>query len=177
MFQRYCCYFWLGMLLITLFSPLCAVSQTSPLLKFSIQDQFDSLHTESDYLGGITIIIGSDKGGSQYDKIWIQAIRDSLGNKLNGNEIKFLTVANVSSVPFFLKGLVRSKFPQDKKEWVLLDWKGYFADTYQFVGDATNIMIVDRNGGLVYKTNGQTLDNQKLLVICNKIRDVVQSTK
>jgi Bacterial protein of unknown function (YtfJ_HI0045) len=174
---RFFCHCSMGLFLLFSLSPIVAVSQTFPILKFSITDQFDSLHTEKYYLGGLAIITGSDKNGSQYNKIWIQAIQDSLSNKLNNTQLKFLTVANVSSVPFFLKGLVQSKFPQEKKEWVLLDWKGYLADTYQFVDDASNIMIIDKNGGLVYKTNGQVLDNQKLTAICSKIIELAQSSK
>jgi hypothetical protein len=165
----------ISLFLLALFS-MTAVSQTAPVLAFAIKDQFDSVRTEKEYLGTVTIIIGSDRGGSNYTGIWTKAISDSLGNNINDTQIKFLPVADVSSVPFFLKGFVKSKFPQERKQWILMDWKGYFTDTFQFVEDASNIVIIDKNGIFVYKTSGQTLDNQKLTTICNKIKELLTAS-
>ena len=162
--------------LLCLFCSL-ALSQEPPLLKFSIADQFDSLRTEKDYLGSVTIVIGSDKGGSTYNGNWHKAIADSLAGKIDNSMPRFLPVADVSSVPFFLKGFVKGKFPQTKKDWVLMDWKGYFADTYRFSSDSTNICIIDKNGALVYKTAGQTLDDRKLSTICAKIIELVRTAR
>jgi hypothetical protein len=159
---------------------LCATnafSQPSPILKFSIADQFDSLHTEQDYLGSITIIVGSDKGGSQYNKIWAKAIRDSLAQKAGVTQINVLPVADVSSVPFFSKGFVKSKFPQTRNEWVLLDWKGYFAEAYKFSNDACNIVVIDKNGGMFYETSVRQLEGEKLKTICSKIMELAQATR
>jgi hypothetical protein len=154
-----------------------AVSQTAPALEFKIMDQFDSLHTEKDYLGGITVIIGSDRGGSRYNSVWIKAIIESLGNKFDTSKITFLPVADVSSVPFFLKGFIKGKFPKGRKEWILMDWDGYFSETYQFAEDSCNMIVFDKNGSFNYKTSGQELDNQKLKILCNKIAELVHLSR
>jgi hypothetical protein len=154
-----------------------AVSQTVPLLEFEIKDQFDSLHTEKDYLGGVTVIIGSDRGGSKYIGMWTKVIVDSFGNKFDNSQIAFLPVADVSSIPFFLKGYVKGKFPTGRKEWILMDWEGYFSETYQFAEDSCNIVVIDKNGKFNYKISGQKLDNQKLNILCNKIADLVQLSR
>jgi hypothetical protein len=154
-----------------------AVSQTPPALEFEIMDQFDSLHTEKDYLGSVTVIIGSDRGGSRYIGIWTQAIVDSLGYKFDNSQITFLPVADVSSIPFFLKGFIKGKFPTGRKEWILMDWDGYFSEAYQFAEDSCNIVVIDKNGRFNYKTSGQELDHQKLKILCSKITDLVQLSR
>jgi hypothetical protein len=154
-----------------------AVSQTAPALEFEMMDQFGSLHTEKDYLGGVTVIIGSDRGGSKYNGVWIKAIIDSLGNTFDTSQIKFLPVADVSSIPFFLKGYVKGKFPTGRKDWILMDWDGYFSETYQFAEESCNIVVFDKNGNFIYKTSGQKLDNQKLKILCTKIANLVQLSR
>ena len=136
--------------------PGVAVSQSVPVLTFAVKDQFDSLHTETDYRGDATVLIGSEYNGS-----WTKAIQDSIGSKFTDTNIKFLPVANVSSVLFFFRGFVQSKFLVARKEWMLLGWKGYIFDTYQFAKDSSSIVIIVKNGAFVYKTNGQTVDYQK----------------
>jgi hypothetical protein len=154
-----------------------AVSQKAPSLKFEIKDQFDNLHTEKEYFGSITVTIGSDRGGSKYNGIWIKAIIDSLGNKFDTSQIAFLPVADVSGIPFFLKGYVKGKFPTGRKEWILMDWDGYFSETYQFAEDSCNIAVFDKNSNFIYKASGQKLDNQKLKILCNKIADLIQLSR
>jgi hypothetical protein len=154
-----------------------AESQSAPPLKFKIKDQFDNLHTEKEFLGSVTVIIGSDRGGSRYNGMWTKAIVDSLGNALDSSKITFLPVADVSSIPFFLKGFVKGKFPQGRKEWILMDWEGYFSETYQFAENSCNIVVIDKNGNFIYITSGQQLDNQKLKILCNKIADLVQLSR
>jgi len=158
---------------LILFGFVPASSQTFPHLKFAIADQFDSLHTEKEYPGTVTILVGSDRTGSQFNRIWEGAIRDSLRNQFDSTQVKILRVANVSSVPFFLKGLVKGKFPQDNNERVLLDWKGYFPKAYGFVEDVCNIVIFDGNGAVVYKTSAQGIDNKKLSEVCDRILRIV----
>lgn len=173
LFQNY----GLGLLLFLLLSTKVAICQSAPILSFNISDQFGDVHTEKDYRGFITIIIGSDRGGSRYNSTWIKAIGDLLGNNFDNTRIKFLQVADVSSVPFFLKGFVKSKFPEARKEWILLDWKGYFPETYQFVDDSCNIVIINKTGEVSYKTNGQKLDNQKLTTICDNIIELLKISR
>jgi hypothetical protein len=57
--------------------PRVAVSQSVPVFTFAITDLFDSLNTEKDYLGSVTVIIGSE-----YNGIWTKAIYDSIGINL-----------------------------------------------------------------------------------------------
>jgi hypothetical protein len=63
--------------------------------------------------------------------------------------VTVLNVADVRGVPFFLKGMVRGKFPKEPGKWMLLDWKGKFAKAYHCVKDSCNILLFDDDGNLV----------------------------
>jgi predicted transcriptional regulator len=58
-------------------------------------------------------------------------------------------------VPFFVKGSVKKKFPREPENWVLLDWKGTFAKTYELEENVCNIFLLNRDGRVVRRT-GQT---------------------
>jgi len=152
------------------FVPFRLFAQDSSLISFKIEDQFDQAHTDQDYRDSIVIIIGSDKNGSKYNGRWTKAIRDSLKQEKNFGSVKFLRVADVLGVPFFVKGFVKGKFPKERESWVLLDWKGRFAKAYNFVSEACNIVIFDRKGVVVHKTHGRELDLEELAIICEKLR-------
>lgn len=53
----------------------------------------------------------------------------------------FAGIAYVSSVPFFLTGIAKGKFPDYSAKWVLMDWNGIFFRNFNFVQEASNILI------------------------------------
>jgi len=151
-------------LLILLFSLLTIFSfaRESALIAFELKDQFDRPHTEKEFSGYIVILIGSDRGGSEYNPQWGKSIHDSLANEDGFERLKILAVADLRGVPFFLKGYVKGKFSKDEKRWVLMDWKGAFAASYQFEAGASNIIIFKRDGKLVHKTAVHGLEQETL---------------
>lgn len=159
-----------------LFPPLIlfVFAQESALIPFEIKDQFGYLHTEKDFIGHIVILIGSDKGGSQYNRFWGQAIHDSLANEDGFEHLKFLAVADLRGVPFFLKGMVKGKFSKDEERWVLMDWKGKFARSYQFEAEASNIIIFERDGKLVYKAAVHNPEQETLGEILTVLRELLR---
>jgi hypothetical protein len=139
--------------------------QPPVLVPFKIEDQFKRIYTEKYVQHHIAIIIGSGRGGNEFNHLWSQAIRGSLEDKRLLEQIKFIGVADLKGVPFFAKNKVKKRFPPQKKHWRLCDWKGHFAKTYMFRKNNCNILIFDQNGILVHKTFGRELDQQKLTVI------------
>ena len=134
------------------------ISQHEPLMEFKLKDQFDQEYSHEDFTGQICILIGSDRKGSQYNERWSIAIYDSLIMYGLQDSVKFLAIANLKGVPRLLRGFVKGKFPKKENQPILLDWKGSFADLYQFVPDKTNIILFDKSGKQVYRTAGQQLD-------------------
>lgn len=163
-----------ALLFMLLFQSLTLFAQDSTLVSFELKDQFDRLYTEKDFNGHIVIVIGSDKGGSQYNHSWGQAIHDSLVHEDSFEHLKFLPVADLRGVPFFLKGIVKGKFSKDEENWVLMDWKGIFARSYQFEADASNIIIFESDGKLIHKTAVHELKQETLREILTVVKQLMQ---
>jgi len=157
-----------------LFLPVFTLAQNGTLISFKSEDQFGRVYTEKDFLQNIVVIVGSDKEGSKYNGLWGKAIGDSLKRASNYQQIKFLRVADLRGVPFFVKGLVKGKFPKEKERWVLLDWKGQFAKAYDFAPESSNIVIINRLGSVVHKTHAKELEQHKLADICNELRRLMR---
>ena len=145
-------------------------SRDSTLIRFQLKDQFNQLWTQNDFLGTTTIIVGSDRHGSEYNESWSFAIYDSLQRDGLADSVKFLAVADTRGVPFFFRKMVRSHFPKEAHRWILLDWHGDFAQSYQFVPAECNLVLIDKKGKLVYHLSGKDLNNSKLKIFIQQIR-------
>ncbi len=150
------------------------LAQDTRLIDFSIEDQFGSIHIRAEYNDRLVVVIGSDQGGSQFNPLWGAAIHDALGSHPDYASIGFLAVADVSSVPFFLKGIVvKRMFPSEQDRWVLMDWDGLFADTYDFRPDSTNILVFNRLGRLVLHEQGREVQVHTIQAIVKVLTDLL----
>lgn len=129
------------------------------LVDFELQDQFKKVHRRSDVQGSIVVLIGSDKGGSQFNQAWGNAIHDSLSGHPAYDEISHLAHADLRGLPFFLKGVVRRKFPDNPDQWVLMDWKGIIAEAYDFAPKSSNVLVFAPDGTLVHHAIGREVDD------------------
>jgi hypothetical protein len=127
-----------------------------------MEDQFRRVHTDQEFLGKTIILVGSDGGGSEYNKKWAIAIDNKLKNEEVKYEVNWLPVADVSAAPFFMKGYVRNRFPKDKKKWALCDWEGAFDEAYGFRGGLSNILVFHSSGKLLYQCAGDDVDSEIL---------------
>ncbi len=143
------------------------------LLDFELEDQFKNVHRSSDIEGNIVLLIGSDRGGSQFNGTWGKAIHDSLSDHPRYDQISHLAYADLRGVPFFVKGVVRGKFPQDPDRWVLMDWKGVIAKTYDYVPKASNVLVFARDGALVHHASGREPDEETVREVVNALRELL----
>jgi hypothetical protein len=132
------------------------------LIDFELEDQFKRSYRDDEWRGNVLLLIGSDENGSQFDAAWEQAIRDSVTGRADMGSLRIVHVADVRGVPFFLKGVVSRKFPEDKANPIILDWKGEFATAYGFEGDKANILVFDRNALLEQQLAVAGIESQKL---------------
>lgn len=100
------------------------------------------------------LLIGSDQKGSQFDAVWERAIRDSITGLVDMESLRIVHVADVRGVPFFLKGVLRCKFPGGNASPIILDWQGRFATAYGFAKDKANILVFDRQARLKHQKKG-----------------------
>ncbi|MEL6822692.1 MAG: hypothetical protein AAFP70_13095 [Calditrichota bacterium] len=162
---------------IFLFSALLLIGSSlqaqNKLISFELKDQFDTTYTHQDFDDQVLIAVLSDKKGSDYNERWSLAILDSLGE--DSDEVRFLPVADMRKVPFFVRGLVKKFFPKDPEVWILLDWKGQFAKTYEQVEKSCNIILFDRNSEVVYQTAVTEIDETELSTIVDHLRLLTKS--
>jgi hypothetical protein len=139
-------------------------------LDYEIEDQFKAVHRSADVEGTVVVLIGSDRGGVKYNQQWGTAIYDALGDHPRYGEITHLPYANMKGVPFFLKGMIRGKFPQDPARWVLMDWKGALSKTYDFEPGSSNVLVFARDGALVHQASGQEPDDASVAELVAVLR-------
>lgn len=53
---------------------------------------------------------------------------------------------------------MKGKFPEDRSKWLLMDWKGIFAQSYQFKDDVSNIVIFAPGGERLLQKTVTELD-------------------
>ena len=150
-----------------------AAGQTERLIEFEIRDQFDQIHVSSDYEADVLVIIGSDRGGSEYNARWATAIADAFRAEVASGQVEFLGVADLSVVPFFLRRMVRRRFPKDPNESVLLDWRGQFARTYGFESGDANIVAFSPGRELIHRSHGRSVTVEGLDAIVASIRSAL----
>jgi hypothetical protein len=156
-------------LFFTCLIPAAVFSQSDLLIPFELEDQFKRVHSNENFHGRMIVLIASHGGGSKYNNDWGRAIEGGIENETIKEGITWLPVADLSNVPFFLKGFVRGFFPDDKDEWVLMDWEGKFDEAYTFEKDKSNILIFNFEGRLVYQNTGTEVDHSKLYDIISAI--------
>jgi peroxiredoxin len=117
-------------------------------MDFTLQDQYEKTVSLRQYEGHIVVLIASDKEGSSQNAAWAKAIRDKYADR-----VVVQGVADVSSVPFFLKGKIRNDFKKDKDS-ILLDWKGEVFEIYGFKRSVSNIVLIDKDGNTRYRSSG-----------------------
>ncbi len=107
--------------IIFLFSANAVQSQTKNLISFKLKDQFKREYTDNDYRNSIVIMIASDKNGSKYNESWGKWIHNEMSDDEGYDTIKFLALADLRGIPFFVKPIARRFFPKNKNKFVLMD--------------------------------------------------------
>ncbi len=146
------------------------------LVDYELEDQFGDIHRRADVQGTVVLLIGSDKGGSSFNGLWGKAIHDSLKDHPRYEQISQLAYSDLRGVPFFLKGMIRSKFPENPDSWALMDWKGVIAKAYDFVPKASNTLVFASDGTLVHHASGREVEERAVQEIVAVLRDLLDQT-
>lgn len=135
---------------------LCCASTLplrSSLISFEMEDQFRNLHSDAHFQGSALIIIGSDRKGAAVAENLGKDLSRSLKPEKDAGRLNLIGLSNLKGVPFFLKGYVRGKFPQNARDWTLLDWQGLFAESYGFIAGDANVLVFDEKGVLFHQAH------------------------
>jgi predicted transcriptional regulator len=133
--------------------------------EFTLQDQFDRTFTLRWLEGRTVVLIASDKEGSAQNPAWMKAIREAYGDRLVVQGI-----ADVRTVPFFLKGKIRNDFKKDA-ESILLDWKGEVFTAYGLAPKVSNVVLIDKLGTIGFLHSGPADPDalQRLFAVIDRV--------
>lgn len=122
----------------------------SDLGSFRMKDQFGQEYTETSFEKPVLVFVCGDRKGSEYTTKWRESLNNGLSETQRKN-VRFVDVACLQTVPFFLKGFVRKQFPQDRSQWTLMDWDGVLAKRFSFEDDKCNIVAFDERRRLIFQ--------------------------
>jgi predicted transcriptional regulator len=114
----------------------------------SLQDQYEKTVSLRQFAGRIVVLIASDKEGSSQNAAWSKAIKEKYADR-----VAVQGIADVSSVPFFLKGKIRHDFKKDADS-ILLDWKGEVFKAYGLTKGVSNVILIDKDGTIRHLSSG-----------------------
>ncbi len=118
--------------------------------EFTLEDQFERQWTSNLFRGTTTVYVLSDRSGYEYSTNWTNVLIP----RFRSSPVRFIPVADVQSVPGFLKGLIRSKFRDEFKYSVLMDWDGVLINGFSVQEGYTNLVIANKNGIIQHFTYG-----------------------
>lgn len=116
--------------------------------EFTLQDQYDKTASLKQYEGRIVVLIASDKEGKAQNAAWTKTIKEKYADR-----VVVQGVADVSSVPFFLKGKIRNDFKKDPDS-ILLDWQGEVFKAYDLTKGVSNVILIDKDGMIRHRSPG-----------------------
>lgn len=120
-------------------------------LEFVLPDQFDKDWAwENHWKGKPTVVVISDRSGSDNTSKWTEPLHERFKDR-----VQFVAIADVSSVPGFIKGLVRGKFKDAFSNSILLDWEGDVCEYYAMQSGLPNVLFIDAKGVVRLHTWGK----------------------
>lgn len=152
------------------FGPSVQETRTdSKATEFVLQDQYNKTHHYRFPQETLSILLFADHTGSAQLEDWIQPIyaryQDTIG---------IYGVAELSIVPGFLRGLVRTLFRERLQYPVMLDWQGTVSRRYAYQSGQANLFVIDAQGHMVLKVIG-AVDASKLQQVFTQINALLGS--
>lgn len=108
---------------------------------FVLEDQFSKEHSWEKFSGKPTVLLLGDREGSKFSDNWSKPLFTRYGNAIH-----LVAIADVSSVPFFLKGFIRGKFRDVYTNPILMDWDGETVEYYDIQKNVTTFIAIDKQG-------------------------------
>jgi hypothetical protein len=123
--------------------------------EFELTDQNGRTHTFRFPRQKVSILLFGDREGSEQLEGWIRPLAERYDESI---DIK--GVAELSGVPALARGMVRRIMRREIKYSVMLDWKGDISKTYGNQKGAATLVVVSRDGRIVYRTSGAAQESE-----------------
>jgi len=131
------------------------VAATNLCPQFTLQDQYGRTHLFSFPQTKPVVLTVADKKGSEAIEPWVHPLAETFGDK-----IIIEGLADVSSAPGPLRGLVKSKFKKAITYPVMLDWKGDVAKGFSYTKGAANVFVIAPDGRMLMHRSGHVSKEQ-----------------
>ena len=132
-----------------------AVTATNSCPQFTLQDQYGHTHRFSFPQTKPVVLTVADKKGSDDIEHWVHPLVEKFGDK-----IVIEGLADVSSAPRPLHGLVLSRFKKAISHPVMLDWKGDVAKDFSYTKGEANVYVIASDGRILLHRSGRASKEQ-----------------
>ena len=131
------------------------------LVEFRLPDQFGTVHEGAAYRGRALLLVGAGRAGRAAGTAWVGTLRGLQGDSADGSAgaIPVVAVADLRGVPRLLRRVVRGRFPDDRRQAVLLDWDGTLARRLGFDPEQCTILLVGPLGDVQARTSAMAVDS------------------
>jgi len=126
-----------------------SVLPTNAPSSIALRDQFDAPQTLSFPADNLTLLTIADKKGSEQISGWIAPLKQRFGQRID-----FRGLADMSTVPRPLRGMIRKKFQAHQTYPVMLDWSGEAVKAFTYVPDKANVLLLDTHGHILRRFSG-----------------------
>ena len=123
---------------------------------FELKDQFDVAHSISFPRTNLIVLMIADRKGSEQIHSWTAP----LSGRYAGH-IDIAGVADVSQVPFVLRGFVQAKFKKHYAYPVMLDWTGRITKNFRYENGQAGVFLIRGDGTVLMHLSGMA-DAEKI---------------
>jgi len=127
-----------------------SVKPTNAPSSIELHDQFGAPQKLSFPAANVTLLTIADKKGSEQISGWIAPLKQRFGKRI---DIRGL--ADVSTVPRPLRGIIRRKFQKLQTYPVMMDWWGEAVKAFTTVPNNANVLVLDRRGHILKRISGE----------------------
>ena len=131
------------------FRPVNDAPVNTKAAEFELKDQHDKPFSYRFPKTRLTILIFGDRQGSEQIEGWVRPLYQRYQERVEQHGIAVL-----NTVPSLMRGVVRGIFKRNTPYPVLLDWKGDVARAYGYQSKKANLVLIDRQGFIAYRTVG-----------------------
>jgi len=136
-----------------------------------LRDQFDRPQKLSFPTTNLTLLTIADKKGSKQIAGWVVPVEQRFGGR-----IVIRGIADVSSVPGPLRGIVRKKFQKLQAYPVMMDWSGVAVKAFVYVPGKADILVLDSRGRILRRVTGEAND-RAVQDLCGSIEHALAGRK
>jgi hypothetical protein len=123
---------------------------TNAPARIELHDQFNAPQSLTFPNTQPTLLTIANKKGSEQIAGWVAPVMQRFGDRVN-----VCGIADVSSVPVPLRGMVRKAFQRSQTYPVLMDWSGAVVKQFGYAPGEAEILLLDRDGRILQRHRGE----------------------